>query len=85
MRQSVQYRQPHCSSVKYDILCGKVPNIIVNLMKTSKCNYYVLAINSNHCFFRILTTSFQHPPLFLFKTVLFYNGAWNIHSGWFCL
>ena len=26
-------------------------------------------IDENHCFFRILTTAFQHPPLFLFTTV----------------
>ena len=74
LRQSVQYRQSHCSPVQYTIgyircFSEKVRKIMVNLIKISEFNLSLLVIDANHCFFRILTTTIQHPPLFLFTTV----------------
>ena len=73
----VQYWQPHGSPVQYATcytrhLCRNVQKIMVNVnLKLSEFNESILVIDANHSFFCILNTTFQHPPLFLFKYSVF--------------
>ena len=49
--------------------CGKVWKIMLNLIKVSEFNSSIIVLDVNYCFIRILTTTVQHPPLFLFTNV----------------
>ena len=63
--------------------CGKVRKIMVYLVNISEFNKSIFIIDAKHCFFLIRTT-FQHPPLFLLTTVLFFVRlfVWGFSSHW---
>ena len=57
-----------CNMLHKTFLCGKIRKLLVYLIKFSNSNQYLLVIDAKYCFFRTLTTTFQHPHLFLITT-----------------